>query len=120
MSQGQSTIPERIERKISLALAISLMDSHISLLIVAYILNDIATRGLIQWHRRHVACSTKPHVHAEAYVCMDITKPCAWHLAIWVYLARSANLEPEAFSRTRHVLKTAVSMKHQFLEHAVF
>jgi hypothetical protein len=27
---------------------------------------------------------------------------------------------PEAHSRTRHVLKTAVSMKQQFLEHAVF
>ena len=27
---------------------------------------------------------------------------------------------PEAFSRTPHVLKTAVSMKQQFLEHAVF
>jgi hypothetical protein len=82
------------------------MDSHISLLIVAYILNDIATRGLIQWHRRHVACSTKPHVHAEAYVCMDITKPYAWPL---IWCISLANLEHEAFSRTPHVLKTAAS-----------
>ena len=36
------------------------------------------------------------------------------------YVARSANMQPEAFSRPLHVIKTGVSMKQQFLEHAVF
>jgi hypothetical protein len=29
-------------------------------------------------------------------------------------------MQPEAFSRTLHVIKTGVSMKQQFLENAVF
>ena len=37
-----------------------------------------------------------------------------------VSLWMSANLEPEAFSGTLHVLKVVVSMKQQFLEHEVF
>ena len=71
----------------------------------------------------------------QTYHCVDITKPyalCAGGtrggvdcrapaiLEVSRQFGENTNAEPQAFSRTPHVLNIAVSMKQHFLEHTVF
>ena len=64
---------------------------------------------------RHLRSKILPGAAGEE---VDFRAPAM--LEVSRQFGENTNLEPEAFSRTPHVLKTAVSMKQQVLEHAVF